>query len=90
MIVDTIVFGGKSDVILSDYGPTWESLRQVSHAAVHNYAVDEKLAYLVNDVVEETINTIKQKEGIDKPFDPVNYMYLTVFNIFASSAFGKR
>lgn len=45
---------------------------------------------LVNDVVDETINTIKQQEGIGKPFDPLNYIYLTVYNIIASSAFGKR
>ena len=90
LIADRIVFDSKSDVIISDFGPTWESLRRISHAAVRRYAVDEKLALLVNDAVEETFNTIKQKEGIGKPFDPVNYIYLAVYNILASSAFGKR
>ena len=62
----------------------------MTHAAVRKYANDEKLAFLVNDVVGETINTIKEQEGIDKPFDPVHYIYLTVYSILASSVFGKR
>ena len=62
----------------------------MTHAAVRKYSNDEKLAFLVNDVVGETVNTIKEKEGIDKPFDPVHYIYLTIYNILASSAFGKR
>ena len=78
------------DIVLADYGPTWQSLRKVAHAAVSKYAVDENFALLVNDVVGETIETIKKKEGIDKPFDPVDYIYLTVFNVLASAAFGKR
>ena len=90
-VLVTEIFGeGKNDIALADYGPTWESLRRVTHAAVRKYAVDEKLALLVNDVVREIADTIKEQEGIDKPFDPVNYIYLTIYNILASSAFGKR
>lgn len=85
-----MIFNGSTDVAFADYGPTWESLRRVSHGAVIKYARDEKLALLVNDVVGETVETIKNKEGINKPFDAVNYIYLTVYNILASSAFGKR
>ena len=76
--------------MLADYGPTWESLRRVAHAAVRKYAVDEKLALLVNDVVGETVETIKKNEGINKPFCPNNYLHLTLYNILASSAFGTR
>ena len=76
--------------MFADYGPTWESLRRVAHAAVRKYAVDEKLALLVNDVVEKTVETVKNKEGINKSFDPTDYIYLTIFSVLASSAFGKR
>ena len=90
VLVTTLLKDGQTDIIFADYGPTWESLRRVIHAAVRKYANDEKLAFLVNDVVAEIVNTIKEKEGIDKPFDPVHYIYLTIYNILASSAFGKR
>ena len=89
-LVTEIFQGGNTDIVLADYGPPWESLRRVTHTAVRKYANDEKLALLVNDVVGESIETIKKVEGINKPFNPVNYIYLTVFNILASSAFGKR
>ena len=48
-----MIFNGSTDVAFADYGPTWESLRRVSHGAVIKYARDEKLALLVNDVVGE-------------------------------------
>ena len=53
-------------------------------------AVSDKLAYLVDDVVDQTIAQIKTNEGVGKPFDPKSYIYMLVFNIIASSAFGKR
>ena len=81
---------GSIDIVFADYGPTWESLRRVGHSAVRRYAQDEKLALLVNDVVTETVETIKTKEGINKPFDPTDYIYLTVCKVLASTAFGKR
>ena len=31
-----------------------------------------------------------KKEGLNKPFVPFHYLYLAIFNIIASSAFGKR
>ena len=89
-LVEAFTEDGSIDVVLADYGPTWESLRRVAHAAVRKYAVDEKLALLVNDVVSETIDTIKKREGIDKPFNPVDYIYFTVYSVLASSAFGRR
>ena len=89
-LVDFLFEDGSVDVIFADYSPAWESLRRVAHAAVRKYAVDEKLAFLVNDIVGETIETIKNKEGINKPFDPVDYIYLTVSSILSSSAFGRR
>ena len=89
-LVEPLFADGSINIIFADYGPTWESLRRVAHAAVRKYAVDEKLALLVNDVVGETIEIIKKKEGINKPFDPSDYIYLTVCTVLASTAFGKR
>lgn len=88
--MDILFEPGATDVLFTDYGPTWESLRKVAHTAVRKYAGDEKLAFLVNDVVAETIDKIKKNEGIDKPFDPNEYISLTVYIILASTAFGKR
>ena len=89
-LVTQVFQDGTTDIIFADYGPTWESLRRVAHAAVMKYARDEKLALLVNDVVIETIDTIKKKEGINNLFDPTDYLYLTVCRILASTAFGRR
>ena len=89
-LVDVLFEDGSVDVVFADYGPAWESLRRVAHAAVRKYAVDEKLALLVNDIVGETIETIKNNEGFNKPFDPVDYIYLTVSSILSSSAFGRK
>jgi len=45
---------------------------------------------MVSDSVGETVDIIKKKEGINTPFDPVSYIYLSVMNILASSAFGTK
>ena len=89
-LVEPLFADGSINIMFADYGPTWESLRRVAHAAVRKYAVDEKLALLVRDVVGETIEIIKKKEGINKPFDPVDYSYFTVYSVLANSAFGRR
>jgi Cytochrome P450 len=78
-----------SDVILSDFTPTWESLRTVAHSAVRKYAVSEKLPVLISDIVDETIQIIVTKED-GKPFDPKPYMDLIINNTLGSIAFGKR
>ena len=54
------------------------------------YSTTDKLVYLVSDVVDHTIKTIVEKEGLDKPFAPFDYIYNTFLNILAASAFGKR
>ena len=89
LIADKVLFEGGNDILFADYGPEWESLRRVAHAAVRKYAVSEKLAYLVNEVVDENIAVIKEKEG-DNSFDPNDYIHSMVFQILASIAFGKR
>ena len=78
------------DIAFNDYGPTWESLRRVAHGAVRKYSTEEQLALLVKDVVSETVDNIMKREGIGKAFVPFDYIYLTLLNILASSAFGVR
>src|SRR5258707_14528519 len=89
LIADKIIFEGGIDIAAADYGPEWESLRRVAHAAARKYAVSEKLAYLVNEVVDENIAAIKEKEG-DNAFDLIDYIHIMVYQILASIAFGKR
>ncbi|XP_022256853.1 cytochrome P450 1A1-like [Limulus polyphemus] len=75
------------DIIFADYSPEWEVLRKIAHSAVRKYAVSEELAELVQDVVDASVRKmLKEKE----PFDPTLYIYLLIYNIVASSAFGKR
>jgi hypothetical protein len=50
----------------------------------------EKLLYLVSDSVDKTVNLIQDKHGVNKPFDIVSYIYLMIYNVIASSVFGKR
>ena len=53
-------------------------------------AINDKFSELVDDVVDETVRLIKDNIGYNKAFNPKSYVYLTVYNIIASSAFGKR
>src|SRR5581483_10979923 len=89
LIAEKIIFEDGIDIISADYGPEWESLRRVAHAAVRKYAMSDRLAYLVNEVVDENIAAIKEKEG-DNPFDPTDYLSIMIYQILASIAFGKR
>ncbi|CAG2176555.1 unnamed protein product, partial [Oppiella nova] len=85
-----LLFKCGNDVICANHGPVWASLRRVAHSAVRKLAVSEKLSELVDDVVNETVETMISNEGIGKPFNPKTYIYMSVLNIIASSAFGKR
>lgn len=44
----------------------------------------------MSDVVDETCQLIITKEGVGKPFDLEPYIYKTMVNILAQSAFGRR
>ena len=57
---------------------------------MRKYSVDEKLALLVKDVMTETVDNIMKNEGTNRPFVPYDYIYLTLLNILAASAFGSR
>ncbi|CAG2102532.1 unnamed protein product [Medioppia subpectinata] len=64
------------DVVFTDYGHTWEALRRVAHSALQKYSVNERLVSVATDCVDKTVKTIFVKEGVDKPFSPVDYIYL--------------
>ena len=54
------------------------------------YSSTDKLVYLVSDCVDHTIKTMVEREGLDKPFQPFDYIYSSFLNILAASAFGIR
>ncbi len=54
------------------------------------YAITDKLAYLVSEVVDEIVAEIKDKGGVNKPFDIFEYNYRMFLNILSESIFGKR
>ncbi|KAI1293486.1 Cytochrome P450 2J5 [Halotydeus destructor] len=78
-----------TDIVIADYGRTWEVLRRVTLAAVRRYSVSEKLSVLVADVVDQVMDQIRLKHG-EKPFKMLDYLYLMTYNIIAQSAFGQR
>ncbi|CAG2171339.1 unnamed protein product, partial [Oppiella nova] len=78
-----------TDVIMADYGHEWEALRRVAHSAIQKYSSNDKLVYLANESVDRTVNTIIEKEGLNKPFVPHEYIFLMFLNILATSAFGQ-
>ncbi|CAG2172180.1 unnamed protein product [Oppiella nova] len=77
------------DVVFTDYGHTWEALRRVAHSAAQKYSTNDKLAYLANDCVKQTVKTILEKEGEGQAFVPRDYIYLMFLNILSISAFGQ-
>ncbi|XP_054157898.1 steroid 17-alpha-hydroxylase/17,20 lyase-like [Oppia nitens] len=89
-IFGKILLKNGKDVVFSNHGPVWASLRRLAHSAVRKLAVSEKFYILANDAVRETVDTMIATEGCDKPFNPMSYIYMSVINIIASSAFGKR
>lgn len=45
---------------------------------------------LALESVDHTIETMMDREGIDKPFVPFDYIYNMFLNIMAANIFGKR
>ncbi|CAG2121827.1 unnamed protein product, partial [Medioppia subpectinata] len=82
--------GAHKDILQTDYGSVWASLRRVSHSAVRKVAVSEKLHQLVADVVDSSAHTMKKTHPLGAPFDPKCYLCHSVMAILASTAFGKR
>lgn len=79
--------GDHQDVFFGDFGPAWETLRKIILAAVRKYSISDSLPELVSEVVDITADQLI-KDG--KPFNANDYVYLIVYNIIASSAFGQR
>ncbi|XP_054154603.1 cytochrome P450 2E1-like [Oppia nitens] len=77
-------------VIMADYGPNWETRRNVAHAAVKKYSNNERLVNVVVDCVDNTVETMLKTIGPNKPIEPSDYIYLTFLNILANSAFNEK
>lgn len=84
-----LVSKDSSDIIFEDWGRPWEVLRRVAHAATRKFAVSPKLPTIEVAVVDEVVDLILSKEGLNKPFNPKDYIYLMVYSIIASMAAGK-
>ena len=79
------------DIALGDFGKEWEALRKVAHSAVRKYAVSDKLANVVSLVVDEVVGKIKnQMKNGEQEIDIKRLLYLGIFSILSSSAFGKN
>ena len=81
--------GNATDVAFEDWGRPWEVLRRVAHSASRKLAVNGSLPLLEVAVVDEVVDSILAKEGINKPFNPKDYIFLMVCSIIASMAGGK-
>ncbi|CAG2179575.1 unnamed protein product, partial [Oppiella nova] len=79
----------RTDIVGADYGHTWEALRRVGHSAIQKYSGSEKLVLLASDCVDRTMKMVVEKEGLNKPFNPLPYIYQLFFNILSTSAFGR-
>jgi hypothetical protein len=54
---------------------------------LRKFAVSEKLPFIINDVVDETIQLMLKEE---KPFNPIVFCDFMIYNIIASIAYGKQ
>jgi cytochrome P450 len=78
------------DIALCDFNKEFEVLRKVSHSAVRKYAVSEKLTHVCADVVDQVVTSIKENDGIGKEIDMRHYIFLTMYTIIATTAFGGK
>lgn len=85
----TLVTKNSDDVIFTDWGRPWEVLRRVAHSASRKFAVNPDLPGLEVGVIDEVVDTIMSKEGLNSPFNPKDYIYLMVYSIIASTVAGK-
>ena len=77
------------DVAFEDWGRPWEVLRRVSHSAARRLAVNPRLPSIEVGVVDEVVDLILTKEGMDKPFDLKDYIHFMVYSTIASTVAGK-
>ena len=64
-------------------------LRRVSHSAARRLAVNPRLPSIEVGVVDEVVDLILTKEGMDKPFNPKDYIHFMVYSLIASTVAGK-
>jgi hypothetical protein len=54
---------------------------------LRKFAVSEKLAFIINDAVDDTIQLMLKEE---KPFNPIVFCDFMIYNIIASTAYGEK
>src|ERR1700712_3986296 len=82
------LLSSQTDVIFGDFNKEWETLRKIAHSAVRKYAVSEGLTTVVAGVVDEVVRRMKDEDG--KEVDIKHYLYLSMYSILSSAAFGKQ
>ena len=77
------------DIVLADFGREWEVHRKVAHSAVRKFAVNDRLAVIVNKKVKTLLEEIKEKNG-DNSFDPTDYLSYLMMFLLGTSAFSEE
>ncbi|CAG2172630.1 unnamed protein product [Oppiella nova] len=87
------------EVVFSD-GHEWEAIRRTTQPAIQfsivntnrskrKYSTLDKLIYLTVDCVDQTVKSMIDREGLDKPFIVKDYIFYMFFNIISASILGK-
>ncbi|XP_022251741.1 cytochrome P450 1A1-like [Limulus polyphemus] len=77
----------RTNLMCMDYSPAWEVLRKVAHSALRTFMANKNLPMIISENVDNAVNKMIKIKG---PLDPEEYIRLSVSNIIATSAFGKR
>jgi cytochrome P450 len=89
-VTDTFAESGSIDVAFADFTKEYEALRKVSHAAIKKYAVADKLAETVGDVVDDMFEDIRSREGFDGEIELKERVNVAVFTILLSASYGEK
>ena len=88
ILTDMIFSQGSMDIFFADYSREWAVLRKVAHSAIRKFAVSAHLPPKVAGSAKEVVQEIINREGLDKPFDPTDYLFLLTHSVLAKSAYG--
>ncbi|CAG2105844.1 unnamed protein product [Medioppia subpectinata] len=81
---------GNAEIAFSNYGKMWETLRKVGHSAMRKYAKSDELPDCVNNNVGELVSVLKDSVGVDKPFNPKDYLLELFMNMQLSIASSQQ
>lgn len=72
----------------SDFSPSWDVLRRLSHVAMRKYAQTERLAQLVVDRVDSEIDDVLGGKP-EATHEIIEYIEGVINNILSVSTFGE-